>query len=193
MDFSFCSACCLGKVHNLPFSSTLNEYTAPLELVHTDLWGPAHESSTSGYRYYILFVDDFSRYTWVYILKNKSKAFHTFYNFKSQVELQLGHKIKSIQSYWGGEYRIFVEFLKTNGIHHRISCPGAHQQTGMIERKHRHVVENGLALLAQASIPYQFWGEAFRTSVYLINRLPTPTMKGYSPLESLFGLHSTTL
>lgn len=117
------------------------------------------------------------------MLRNKSEAFQTFCNFKSQVELQLGHKIRAIQSDWSGEYRVFSNYLKGNGIHHQISCPGAHEQNGTVERKHRHIVETELTLLAQASMPYEYWDEAFRTSVYLINRLPTPTL----PMEILFG------
>lgn len=72
---------------------------------------------------------------------------------------------------------MFIEFLKQNGIHHRISCPGAHQQNGTAERNHRHTMENGLTLLAHASMPFQYWNETFRTSVYLINRLPHPLIE----------------
>lgn len=102
--------------------------------------------------------------------KTSLMHFAVFCNFKSQVELQLGHKIKSVQSDWEGEYRVFTELLKHNGIHHHISCPGAYQQNGTTERKHRHVVENGLTLRAQASMPFKFWDEAFRTSIYLSDK-----------------------
>lgn len=102
MDFSFCSACCLGKIHNLPYISSKDESFQPLQLTHTDLWGPSSVPSINGYKYYILFIDDFSKYTWIYMLKNKSEAFDVFCHFKTQVELQLGHKIKNLQSDWGG-------------------------------------------------------------------------------------------
>lgn len=100
------------------------------------------------------------------MLRNKSEAFQTFCNFKALVELQLGTKIKNIQSDWRGEYRTFTGFLQTNGINHSISCPGSHQQNGIVERKHKHVVEHGLELLANASMPLRYWDEAFRTLVY---------------------------
>lgn len=187
-NFDFCSACCLGKIHKFPFPTSTTEYHTPLQLIHTDLWGPSPTPSFHGYKYYILFTDAKTRFTWIYLLKNKSDAFPTFKNFKSLVELQLGLKIKAIQSDWGGEFRAFTEFLKTEGIHHRISCPSAHQQNGLIERKHRHVVENGLTLLANASLPLIFWDEAFRTSVFLFNRLPTPLLQNKSPLEELFKI-----
>lgn len=112
-----------------------------------------------------------------YILGNKSEAFQIFCNFKTQVELQLGLKIKNLQFWVGGEYRSFTNFLNTNGIHYRISCPGSHQRNGIPERKHRRIVEYGLTLLANASVPLKFWDEAFKTSVYLINRLPCSSYK----------------
>lgn len=187
MNSSFCTSCCLGKIHNLPFPSSENDCKTPLQIVHTDLWGPASTPSIYGYRYYIHFIDDYSKFTWIYMLRNKSEAFQTFCNFKSQVELQLGYKIRSLQPYWGGEYRAFTKFLQEHGIHHRLSCLGPHQQNGTAERKHGHIVETGLILLAQASMPLQYWDEAFRTSVYLIKRLPTITLQGISPLEALLG------
>ena len=103
------------------------------------------------------------------MLKHKSETFQVFLHFKSQVELQIGHKIKVVQSDWGGEYRSFTQYLTSNGIIHRISCLYTHEQNGLAERKHRHIVEHGIALLAQASLPFKYWDEAFCTSVYLIN------------------------
>ena len=64
--------------------------------------------SSSGYRYYINFINAFSRFTWIFLLKHKSYALQTFTNFKTQVELQLGYKIKTIQIEWGEEYRDFT-------------------------------------------------------------------------------------
>jgi hypothetical protein len=72
------------------------------------------------------------------------------------------------------------------GILHRVSCPHTHQQNGAIERKHRHIVETGLALLSHAHLPFKFWDDAFSTACYLINRMPTPVLKNHSPFETLF-------
>uniref|UniRef100_A0A803QJK9 Integrase catalytic domain-containing protein n=1 Tax=Cannabis sativa TaxID=3483 RepID=A0A803QJK9_CANSA len=123
-DFSkLCSACCLGKHHKLPFPTSTTVYTTPLQLLHSDLWGPAPINSASGYRYYINFVDAFSRHTWIYMLRTKNGALNTFITFKTQVELQLGLPIKQIQSDWGGEYQAFTQFLQQSGIVHKVSCP----------------------------------------------------------------------
>lgn len=95
--------------------------------------------------------------------------------------------IKSIQTDWGGEFRTFTSYLKDNGIGHRVTCPHTSEQNGIIERKHRHIVELGLTLIAHSSMPLVYWDDAFNTATYLINRLPTPVLDGQSPYEKLFG------
>ena len=105
---------------------------------------------------------------------------------KSYVECFFGLKIKAIQSNWGGEYRPFTKILQSHGISHRVSCPHMHQQNGVVELKHRHIVEIRLALLYHANMPLHFWDDAFSTTYYLINRTPTVTLKNKSPYEVLF-------
>jgi hypothetical protein len=87
----------------------------------------------------------------------------------------------------GGEYRALNFFFKRIGISHQISCPHAHQQNGSAERKHRHIVEKGLTLLAHTSMPLKFWDEAFLTAVFLINRLPSKVINHETPLVCLYG------
>jgi len=99
----------------------------------------------------------------------------------------LDRKIKAIQTDWGGEYQRLSSFFTKVGISHQVSCPHAHQQNGAAERKHRHIVEVGLALLSGASMPLKFWDEAFLTTTYLINRLPSAVINFTTPLERLFG------
>ena len=134
MQFSFCSASCYGKIHKLLFYSSDTIYTQPLQLIHSDLWGPSPLQSSSGYYYYIHFVNVYSRFTYIYLLRRKSDAFQAFLNFKTQVELQLGFKIKAIQTDWGGEYRAFTKNLTSNGILRRYSCPYTHEQNGLAKR-----------------------------------------------------------
>lgn len=106
-----CKACQIGKAHKLHFPVTETKTTSILELIYTDLWGPSHVPSRDGYIYYISFIDDFSRYFWIYPLKLKSKALDVFKLFKLQVENQFSTTIKKLQSDWGGEYRSFTQFL----------------------------------------------------------------------------------
>lgn len=109
-----------------------------------------------------------------------------FLQFQAHVERLLDTKIKCVHYDWGGEYqRIHNTFFRSLGIAHRVSCPHTHQQNGSAERKHRHIVETGLALLAHAHMPIKFWDEAFLTATYLINRLPTRVIDHKCPLERL--------
>lgn len=139
----FCNSWCLVKAHRLPSHSSTHITTSPFELVYTDLWGPAPMASSTGYYYYIAFVDSHTRYTWLYLLRKKSDALPAFQIFQKMVETQFSSKIKALQSDWGGEYRSFTSLMQQLGIHHRHICPHTHHQNGMVERKHRHIVETG--------------------------------------------------
>ena len=180
-----CDACQRAKSHQLPYSTSYHVTTVPLELIHSDVWHPAIASS-GGYKYYVSFVDDYTRFTWIYLLKHKSDVEQVFYNFQAHVERLLDCKIKAVQSDWGGEYHKLHLYFQCTGIFHRVSCPNTSQQNGIAERKHRHLVETGLALLAHSSLPLRFWDEAFLTACYLINRMPTPVLNKDTPLFRLF-------
>ena len=110
----------------------------------------------SGHNFYVSFVDQFSRFTWLYLIKRKSDVFNVFLLFQAHVESLLNRKIIHVLSDCRGEYRNLSSFFQKLGITHRVACPHTHQQNGMVERKHHHVVETGLALLAHASIPFSF-------------------------------------
>jgi histone deacetylase 1/2 len=156
-----------------------------LELVFSDVWG-ASIDSVGRYKYYVSFIDDFSKFTWIYLLKYKFEVFQKFHEFQSLVERLFDRKIVVVQSDCCGEYERLNSFFTKVGITHLVSCPHAHQQNGAAERKHRHIVEVGLSLLAQAHMPLKFWDEAFLTATYLINRIPSKIINFDTPLERLF-------
>jgi transposase InsO family protein len=183
---SSCSACLSSKSKQLPFSLSINRVSKPLELIYTDVWGPSPICSINGFKYYVSFLDAFTRYTWLFPISCKSDVYATFKQFQLHVERFFDSKIKIVQSDWGGEYRSLQKFLHSLGIQHRLSCPHTHQQNGAIERKHRHIVETGLALLTHAHLPLKHWDDAFLTACYLINRLPTPLLNNTTPYEALF-------
>ncbi|KAM1900185.1 hypothetical protein ACFX14_029161 [Malus domestica] len=184
---AFCQSCPLGKSHKLPFRLSNSKSSFPLQLVHSDVW-TSPTVSINGFKYYVVFIDDFSRYSWLYPLKFKSDVFSTFVAFKKLVENMFNTTIKSFQTDGGGEYlsNNFKAFLTHHGIHHRLSCPHHPEQNGISERKHRHLVETGLTLLAHSSFPTSFWDDAFHTANYLINRLPTKVLHNDSPFQKLF-------
>ena len=181
-----CPECQMAKSHALPFKTSTYVSSNPLDLIFTDVWGPAYVHSTTGAKYYVSFLDDYSKFLWLFPIKLKSDVENVFLNFQTYVEKQFDRKIKAIQSDWGGEYRRLNTYFHQNGINHRIACPHTHQQNGSIERKHRHIVEVGLSLLAHSNLPMIYWEDAFHTATYIINRLPTPILKHKSPYEILY-------
>ncbi|CAA0823296.1 Probable methyltransferase PMT13, partial [Striga hermonthica] len=183
----FCSDCAIAKTHRLPFTQSSHVSHHPLQLIHTDLWGPAPIKSTSGSQYYVAFIDDYSKYTLIYFLKQKSDTLTAFAHFKNFVENQLNHKIKMVQSDGGTEFKPLSTLFNEAGIHHRISCPHTPQQNGLVERKHRQIVEVALSLFSQSNVPKRFWEECFSSAVYLINRIPNKTISFKTPFSHLFG------
>jgi len=122
-DLSFCDACKVGKLSQLPFSRHDITATAPLELVYADLWGPTPVLSTEGFRYYVIFVNAFSHYTWFYPLKLKSDALSVFMIFHKFAEIQYKTKLCALQTDNGWEFKSFIPYLQTHGIRPRFTCP----------------------------------------------------------------------
>jgi hypothetical protein len=185
---SVCSSCQQGKSHRLHFSYSPSISSNPLQLLFIDVWDPTSITSVNNNCFYLSIVDDFSKYTRFYPLKLKSDVCAIFLHFKQLVETYFGTKIISVQSDNGGEFRPLQTSLTAMGVSYRLSCPHTHHQMESVERKHRHIVETGLSLLAIASVPFTFWDSAFETAVYLINRLPSKVTKHKSPFESLFQI-----
>ena len=93
-----------------------------------------------------------------------------FLVLKLKLNFSWGEKLK-LYELIGGEYQAFTSLLQSFGIIHKVSCPHTHEQNGVVEQKHRHIIESGLTLLAQASLPLKYWDEAYHTAVFLINRI----------------------
>lgn len=98
-----CTHCCIAKSHRLPFKLSNSTVNQPLSLVHSDVWGPFHKSN-SQYKYYVLFVDDFSRFTWVYPLHYKSEVFDKFLEFKVYVGKQFSVSLQILRTDGGTEF-----------------------------------------------------------------------------------------
>jgi hypothetical protein len=140
--------------------------------------------SKKGHRYYIQFIDEYSRFSWLYTFASKSDVPNIFVQFKQKVENLLDCKIKVFQCDGGSEFKpIMRQFPE---ISFQVSCPYTPEQNGLVERKHRHVVELGLANMSHGSIPLQFWDYIFESMVYVINRLPSVPTGETSPFEKLF-------
>jgi len=131
------------------------------------------------------FIDEYSRFTWIYPLKQKSEVFQSFDHFKNFVDNQFNKKIIAFQYDGGGESKALQKLIQEARIQLRESCPCTSAQNGRVERKHKHVVELGLTLLDKPKCLY--WRDAFATAVFLINRLPSHILKSKYLYQLLFN------
>jgi hypothetical protein len=130
-----CHACQLGCHTRLPFSSSTSCTTKPFELIHCDLW-TSPIASVSGYKYYLVILDDHTHYLWTYPLRLKSDTFDALSSFFAYVSIQLGSTIKNVQCNNGREFDHSTtrSFLLTRGTLLRMSCPYTSPQNGKAER-----------------------------------------------------------
>ena len=117
-SFSPCIGCQLAKHHALPFSLSESISAASFDLVHTDIWGPAPLPSRGGFSYYVCFVDDFSRYTWLYLMRSRSDVLSIYRQFTEMVHTQFGKRIKVLRSDGAREYlsTAFRDLLSSHGL-----------------------------------------------------------------------------
>ncbi|CAL9020712.1 unnamed protein product, partial [Prunus brigantina] len=186
-----CEGCIMGKQHRNSFrrQSTWRA-KAPLELIHTNICGKMQTPSLSQYKYFILtFIDDFSRMTWVYFLKEKSETLVVFKRFKALVEKQSGSTIKVMRSDRGGEYTFqeFEDYCKDEGIWKQLTASYSPEPNGIAERENRTIVEMATSMMNEKGLPKHFWAEAVFTAVYILNRSPTKVVKNKTPFEAWSG------
>ena len=152
-----------------PFPSSDNKVKEILEIVPSNVCGPISYNSLRGYAYYVYFIDDFSRKTWVYFMKNKDEVFSEFKELKALIENHLEKKIKTFRSNNGGEFTSneFKELCKYSGIKRELTTPYNPQQNGVAERKNRTIMEVARAMLHDQDLPMYLWEEVSRTTVYV--------------------------
>lgn len=161
-----------------------------LNIIHTDICGPMESNSLGGSKYFILFVDDHSRMTAIYFLKNKNDALKSFKEYKALVENQTNKRIKIIKSDNGREFcnAEFGDYLKKMGIVHQTTCPYTPEQNGLCERMNRTLVEKARCMLFDAQLSKIFWAEATNTAVYLYNRTGLSVLQGKTPYELWYNM-----
>ncbi|KAJ0431334.1 putative RNA-directed DNA polymerase [Helianthus annuus] len=184
-----CSGCQYGKAKQQPFPSSTFQAIEPLQLVHSDVFGPVKQFSIKGKRYMVTFIDDYSRFVWIYFMKEKAEVFAKFKEFELDAKLVTGRKVGCLRSDNGGEYLAheFSNYLKQKGIKRQLTCSNTPQQNGVSERKNRHLGEITRSLIHDKNLPGRFWAEAMHTAGYVINRLPSQSLDYMSPYEKLTG------
>ncbi|KAK2970814.1 hypothetical protein RJ640_010086 [Escallonia rubra] len=186
-----CESCHFAKHHRSSLSPRVNKRVEfAFELVHSDVWGPCPVLSKSGFRYFVTFVDDFSRMTWIYFMKNHSEVFAHFSAFCAEIKTQFNVHVHILRSDNAKEYMSgsFQNYMNQHGILHQSSCTDTPAQNGVAERKNRHLLETARALLFQMKVPKPFWADAISTACFLINRMPSTVLNGDVPYSILFPI-----
>lgn len=158
--------------------------TKSFELIHIDTWGPFSVPTREGFRFFLTIVDDFSRATWVYLLKHISDVLHVFSGFISMVETQYNSKVCSVR-YDNANEPNFTDLYHQKSIKAFHSCPETLEHKSVVEKKHQHLLNVARALMFRSGISLDFWGECVVTATFLINRLPSKVLKNQSPYQKL--------
>ncbi|KAG7559405.1 Integrase catalytic core [Arabidopsis thaliana x Arabidopsis arenosa] len=184
-----CEACILGKHCKSVFPKSNTIYENCFDLVHSDVWtSPC--LSRENQKYFVTFIDEKSKYTWLTLLPSKDRVLEAFTNFQNYVTNHYNAKIKIFRSDNGGEYtsHAFKQHLAKHGIIHQTSCPYTPQQNGVAERKNRHLMEVARSMMFHTNVPKRFWSDAVVLACYLINRIPTKILQDSSPFEVNKGI-----
>ena len=179
-----CVACIKGKQTKSKKSGAYRAVEA-LELVHTDICGPFPTPSWNGQEYFVSFIDDYSRYAYLFLIYEKSQVLDVFKAYKAEVENQLNKRIKNIRSDRGGEYYgrndgtgeqrpgPFARYLEECGIVPQYTMPGSPSMNGVAERRNRTLKDMVRSMICHSVLPDSLWGEALKTAAYILNRVPT--------------------
>jgi hypothetical protein len=141
-----------------------------------------------GAKYFVTFIDNFSRKVWVYVLKTKDQVLSVFKQFQVSVERETEKKIKYLRTDNGGEYiGPFDAYCKEQEIRHQFTPPKTPQLNGFAKRMNRTIVERVRCLLSSSKLPKHYWGEALLAAVYLINFSPSYPLQGDVPNKVFYG------
>lgn len=178
-----------GKQTRTHFKSKEFSSSRPLDLIHTGICGPTREKNPKGEKYYMFLIDDFTRATWILLLKEKLEVFKCFNKFKAQIENEKDLKRKCLISDRGGEYtsREFEEFYEENDVRRQYLVARTPQQNLIVERKKKTIQEMARKMIDEAGVSHIFQGEATNEILYIssitqlrpnINKSPYELWKG---------------
>lgn len=168
-----CEICITSKMSNLRFKNNRSKANDLLEIVHTDVNGPMSQQGINGEKYFVSFIDDFSKLAVVYCIKNKSDVNSRVVDYINLMQNQTGKKIREVRCDNGGEFinRELIDLGKRNGIYIRPCPPYSHELKGVAERYNRTIMDRARCLLTEADIDKSYWPECIYTAAYLGNRL----------------------
>lgn len=193
-DADFCESCKLGKQTRLPFkNSTSGRSKRPLELIHSDVVGPITPDSYNDCRYIVTFIDDYTHFAMIYVIKSKSEVYDKFREYYNLSTVHFERKISRLRCDNGGEYISdkIRQFCREKGIKLEYTNPYTPQQNGVAERFNRNLMDRARTMVIDANLDKMFWSEAVLAATYVINRSPTSVFKDQrenkTPAEIWFG------
>jgi hypothetical protein len=138
------------------------------------LCGPISPATLRGNKYFLLLVNDLSRYMWVAVIPSNDRTTATIKDIHARVEGESGLKLKALRINRGGEFTAtkFVDYCVAEGVHHQHTVSYNSQQNGIVERRNRAVVATARSMLKAKGLPRWFWGEAMNTATYVLNMCP---------------------
>ena len=159
------------------------------QLVHSDVCGPFRVNSLGGARYFVTFIDDFSRKTWVYFLTNKNQVLTKFQHLVNYLKNSTGHLIQALRTDNGGEYtsNAFRDYCLNNGIAREFAPPYTPQRNGVAERRNRSLLDITRSLLLDKALPSPLWAEAVKAACDLLNLRSTKKHPDKTPEELFSG------
>jgi hypothetical protein len=190
LDFSnsdYYIDCIKGKYAKQVKKSEAKRSAEILEIIHVNIYGPFPIKYVDGFDSFITFMDDFSRYGYIYPIKEQLEAMNKFKIFKAEVENQHDIKIKLVRFDHGGEYYgqhtlygqvpgPFVRFLQENDIVTQYSMSDDPQQNGVIERRNCTLIDMVRSMLSYFTLPISLWMEALKTAVHILNHVPSKSV-----------------
>jgi transposase InsO family protein len=176
----------VGTTHQ---SKNVMTTSRPLELLHIDLFGPVAYLRIRGSKYGLVIVDDFSCFTWVFFLQDKSKTQGTLKHFLRRAQNEFELKVKKIRSDNGSEFKNLQveEYLEEEGIKHEFSAPYTPQQNNVVERKNMTFMDMERTMFGEYKTRERFWSEAVNIACHAINRLYLHRLLKKTSYELLTG------
>ena len=165
-----------------------------LELVHSDVCGPLQVESIGGSRYFITFIDDYSRCVRSFY-QAQTEVFEKFKHFEAMVTKECGESIRKLRTDNGASIcKDFQTYLTSKGIEHKLTVPHSPQQNGVAERLNRILMESARAMLSHANLPKKLWAEAVATAAYIRNHTITSVNgEQLTPFENGMATNPTSV
>lgn len=185
-----CNGCQLGKHSRtkLP-KQTSHSATKFLELIHSDVCGPFRVNSLGGHKFFVTFIDDFSRKIWIFFISHKSQLLSKFQHFVHLVETSTGKKVQALRTNNGGEFTLktFADFCASKGIARELPPPYTLELNGVAERRNHSLLDITRCLLIDKQLPGCLWGEAVKAAGDILNLRSTKKHPNKTPEELFTG------